>query len=418
MDPQFRAKTRTRVVLPLIACGVAASLATSARAQANPALTSDAAIARALSRNPDLLTAQLRVDSAGAERRIAAGLPNPTLSATPGSPSQYAVQLPIDVGPARHFRIRVAGEGVNAARFDVLDARRQVVFNVRQAFYDALLADSLRSLAADQVATFRELLAADSARLASGSIAERDVVATRLQLAHAEAVLARAVVQQHTTRLALEAVSGGTTIDTSLLISGSLAYRPIDIAPDSVVTVALRRRPDYLAAETRVTQSSSALSLARANLIPVPVIGGVYQPAQAFASGAYVAPSIGLTVPVLYAFGGERARARSSLAAARVQADRTALQIRADVTLAFDGYRSARELADRYACGLLVDAAGALEAARYAYTRGATALPDLLEAVRAYADTRSDYLTAVHDYWVSIFALERATGIDFVPAAP
>jgi len=358
------------------------------------------------------------VDSARAERRIATALPNPTLSATPSNPSQYAIQLPLDVGPARHYRMRAAGEGLTAAHFDALDVRRQVVFAVRQAFYDVLLADSLRSLATDQAETFRRLLAADSARLRAGSIAERDVVATRLQLAHAEAVLARAVIQQHAARLTLETAIGGMSADTNLLISGSLAYRAIDVPADSVLAIALDHRADYLAATSRTTQSASALSLARASLIPVPVIGGVYQPAQPFASGRYVAPSLGFTLPVLYTFGGERARARASLDGARVQAERTALQIRADVTLAVDGYRTARELADRYACGLLADATGALEAARYAYSRGATALPDLLEAVRAYADTRSDYLTAVHDYWVSLFALERATGIDLLQAAP
>jgi outer membrane protein TolC len=94
------------------------------------------------------------------------------------------------------------------------------------------------------------------------------------------------------------------------------------------------------------------------------------------------------------------------------------MQIRSDVAIAFDGYSTARELADRYVCGLLADASGALDAARYAYQRGASGLPDLLEAIRAYSDTRSDYLTAVHDYWVSVFALERATGVDIVAVSP
>jgi outer membrane protein TolC len=139
----------------------------------------------------------------------------------------------------------------------------------------------------------------------------------------------------------------------------------------------------------------------------------VYQPAQPFSSGSHLAPAVGLTLPVLYAFGGERVRARASLDAARVGADRVQLQLRADVTLAFDSYLSSRALADRYACGLIDAASRALDDARYAYERGATALPDLLEAIRAYADTRADYLTALHDYWVSLFALERASGVDF-----
>jgi cobalt-zinc-cadmium efflux system outer membrane protein len=206
--------------------------------------------------------------------------------------------------------------------------------------------------------------------------------------------------------------------DTSLHIVGRLAYRSVNVNGDSVLAVALARRPDLLAASDRLAQSSAAQSLARATLVPVPVFGAVYQPAAPFASGQHVAPSLGLTVPVLYLFGGERARAAAGKAAAEVAMDRTRMQIRSDVAVAFDGYSTARELADRYSCGLLADAAGLLEAARYAYQRGASGLPDLLEAIRAYADTRSDYLTAVHDYWVSVFALERASGVDFAEVTP
>ena len=396
-----------------------AGIRTKSRATPNGAasLTLRAALARALTNNPDVVTSRLRIDSARAERLIARALPNPTLSATPGNPSQYGVQLPLDVAPSRHFRVKVSREGEDAAQFDARDAERQITFAVRQAFFDILLADSLHALAADQAAGFRRLLAADSARLHAGSIAERDVVTTRLQLAHAEAVLARSEVQQHAVRLALEALMGSAP-DTSLLITGRLEYRAIGVNADSLSIAALARRPDLAAAAARVEQSASAVSLARASLIPVPVIGGVYQPAQPFASGSHYAPSVGFTIPVLYAFRGERARAHAALTAARVSGERTRLQIRSDVSAAYDTYLTARELADRYACGLLADAQGALDASRYAYDRGATSLPDLLESIRAYGDTRSDYLTAVHDFWVSIFALERAVGEDFLKDAP
>jgi cobalt-zinc-cadmium efflux system outer membrane protein len=171
------------------------------------------------------------------------------------------------------------------------------------------------------------------------------------------------------------------------------------------------------AASLRAAQSSAAFSLARANLLPVPIAGVAYQPAQPFASGSRYAPAVGVTVPLLYVFRGEQARARAAAAAAVVASERTKLQVRSDVSLALDSYLAARELANRYACGLLADATSALEAAQYAYDRGATSLLDLLEAIRAYGDTRSDYFTAVHDYWVSVFALERAAGDDFIPEA-
>ena len=53
-----------------------------------------------------------------------------------------------------------------------------------------------------------------------------------------------------------------------------------------------------------------------------------------------------------------------------------------------------------------------LSTTRYAYRAGAASLLDLLEAVRTWLDTRGDYLTAVHDYWVNLYALDRAVGKD------
>jgi cobalt-zinc-cadmium efflux system outer membrane protein len=381
-------------------------------------VTLDVAIQTAFTQNPDLLVARFRVDSARAEGRIAHALPNPTVSATPGNPSQYALQVPLDIGPSRRFRGQVATAGLEATTFDALDSQRQLLFAVRQAFYDVLLADSLSALAHDQAVTFRQLLVADSIRLRNGSIAEREIVSTHLQLAHAEALAARAVVQQHATRLTLQELMGVEAPDTALLVTGRLQYRRVDLNPDSVLHAALGRRPDLTASQFRVAQAASAVSLANSNLLPVPVAGVAYQPAQPFASGSHVAPAIGVTLPILYVFSGERARARAARRATEVSLAHVRTQIHDDVALAFDTFLTARALADRYACGLLEEATGTLEAARYAYDRGATALPDLLETIRSYGDTRADFLTAVHDYWVSLFALERAAGAHLPSAEP
>src|SRR2546428_12936408 len=68
-----------------------------AGAQAPPTLPQVLDVA--LHRNPDILQARLRVDSAHGERRIAGALPNPTYFGIPGNPYQYSVALPIDLTP-------------------------------------------------------------------------------------------------------------------------------------------------------------------------------------------------------------------------------------------------------------------------------------------------------------------------------
>src|SRR5262245_42933180 len=123
LAPLFVAATQAWLA-SIGALPVAAQTSTpiAARAQApreGEALSLRAALAAALSANPDLVAARLRVDSARAERSIARALPNPTLTATPGNPAQYGAQLPFDVGPARYYRVKVSAQGQTAAELDL-----------------------------------------------------------------------------------------------------------------------------------------------------------------------------------------------------------------------------------------------------------------------------------------------------------
>ena len=110
-----------------------------------------------------------------------------------------------------------------------------------------------------------------------------------------------------------------------------------------------------------------------------------------------------------------RERSRAGLQQAEVTTRRVQAQVATDVATALDAYRSARGLAERYESGLLAQADSVLETARYAYRRGALSLIDLLDAIRTYADTRADYDIAVHNYWVSVYALDHAVGKDIIP---
>jgi len=368
----------------------------------------------ALYRNPDILQAQLRVDSAHGERRIADALPNPTYLGIPGNPYQYGVSLPLDLTPERLYRTRAARQGQAATELSRRDVVRLVTFNVRQAFYDLLLADAQRATAREQRDIFTRLLAADSVRLRAGDIPQRDVVKTALEVARAEGALARDEVAVHGARLALQALMGAAAPDTGFTITGSLDSTPqLTLPLDSVLPLALGQRPDLAATHALADQGRSLTSLAAANLFPIPVVSVVYQ-STPFASGLRYAFGVSVPVPLFYWNGGERQRARAGLAAAEVSVQRTRAQIAAEVALALDDFRSARALTQRYQSGLLQQSAAALESSRFAYEQGAASLLELLDAIRTYGETRAEAYGAAHDAWVGAYALSRAVGADIV----
>ena len=390
------------------------------RAQQPAAWTLERVLAVALRQNADILTARLRVDSAHGEQQIARAIPNPVLNSAPNQPWQYTVTLPLDVTPLRFLRTRAAGRGADAARSDVADVVRQVSFAVRQAFYDLMLAERQRELASERREIFRQLLTADSTRLRSGDIAQRDVTRAEVEYARAEADLLRADAQLHAARLTLQLLMGVAAPDTGFAVTGELAYRPVAIPVESLSAVAASLRPDVRAAQERVAQSEALSTLAGRLWIPLPQVtfshsSGPFDRGELFSNGTANAVGFGFTMPFLYWNGGERERSRAGLQQAQVASRRVQAQVATDLAMALDAYRSARGLAERYEGGLLAQADSALEMARYAYRAGTASLIDLLDAIRTYADTRADYNIAVHDYWVAVYGLDRAVGKDLLP---
>lgn len=411
------------VRLVRVAGALSFQLATPAAlgAQARPAAPDlGQVVSIALRQNPDILAARLRTDSAHAEQRIARALPNPLIASNPNQPWSYSASLPLDVMPQRFLRTRAAARGTDAARYDAEDVVRQVTFAVRQAFFDVLLAEQQLGLATERRDIFRQLLDADSARLRSGDLPQRDVTKAELELARSDADLLRALAVVHAARLGLQLLMGVTAPDTAFTVTGELTYAPVDVPAESLATMASVSRPDARAARERTEQSHALRSLAGSLWIPVPDVSfthstGPFGSDGLFSNGTPNAIGFGFTLPLLYWNGGERERSQAGLEQAELSARRIQAQTANDLATALDQYRSARSLAERYETSLLAKARAVLETARYAYGTGAISLLELLDAIATWSDTRSDYLTAVHDYWVSVYALGRAVGKDLVP---
>ena len=388
------------------------AIATSHSALSQQGVTLPEATAAALRDNPDARIARAAIDSARGERRIASALPNPTLSGTPNTPYQYGVSLPLDITPSRFYRTRAASIASDATVLDRSDVLRQLRLSVARAFFDVLLAQERRTLALDRRAAVLQVLAADSARVRAGDTPARNLVRSEVELARADAEHARADVDVQAARGALQALMGVSQPDTAFVAIGSLEYRRFATPPVSLADLALRNRADFLAAQQRARGSRESQRLAASLVLPTPVVSYVRQYTAPFESGHFYSFGLSFDLPLLNLRGGERARAAAGVASAQFARDRTAIAVQRDVAAADAEFRIQRALVERYESGLLRRMDEGLGAVRYAYARGASSLLDVLDAVRSSAEVRSDYVTALHDYWVSVYALTAAAGID------
>ena len=381
-------------------------------AHAQQGVTLPQAIATALRSNPDARIARAAIDSARGEQRIAVALPNPTLSGLPNTPYQYAVSLPLDVMPSRLYRTRAAGIGVKASVLDRGDVLRQLRLSVTRAFLDVLLAQERHALARDRRAAVLQLLVADSARVRAGDAPARNLVRSEVELARADAEQARAAVDVQVARGMLQALMGIANPDTGFAAIGSLAYRALATPAESLAPLALANRADLNAAQLRLQGSRESQRLASSLVLPTPVVSYVRQYTGPFENGHFYSLGVAFDLPLLNLRGGERERAAASVAGARFAQDRVTIGVQRDVAAAEAEFRIQRALVERYESGLLRRMDDGLTAVRYAYTRGASSLLDVLDAVRSNAEVRSDYVVALHDYWVSVHALNAAVGVD------
>jgi len=400
----------------IVAAAFAAVFSGTAKSQVEgprpaPGLTLRGAVDSALKNNLDLRTARSTGDSARSETRIARALPNPIVATVPNTPFQYSATLPLDIGPQRTFRVQVSDLGARAAQSDIRESARQVVLAVRRAFMDVLLADARREIVAGRRDVMRQLVVADSARVRAGDLPEGALIRSQIELIRAEADVERTGIDAQSTRLVLQGLMGVAVPDTALRVEGDLQYHDIDFDPDARARTALADRPDVMASRDRESQSVAAQEFAHSLVLPVPQLSYVRQFDGPFESGHYYAFGIGFELPILNQYGGQRERADAAHEAASYARRRAESQAVREIQTAIVEFRAQRTLVHRYESGVIAKMEQNVDAARYAYSRGATSLLEVLDALRTQQDMLTDYRTALHDYWVAVYTVEAATGV-------
>lgn len=404
-----------RILLASAALGALAGASAGAQTRDDAAhvpLTLRVAIATALRNNPDVRISRTLTDSASGELRTARAWPNPQLAIVPNVPYQYSATLPIDIGPQRSRRTAVASLAVDASRLDTRESERQLAASVARGYYDVLLADARAGITSARREVVRQLVASDSARVRAGDLPERALIRSQVELIRADAELARNRVDAQAARLQLQGLMGVTHPDTVLALEGTLRYADVPlVTSDSALAAGVAQRPDVVAAQARVSLAAAAQGLAAASMIPIPQLSIVHQFGAPFESGSFTALGIGFEVPILTQYGGLRDRAAAGRTAAEIARQRAQSQAQRDVSATRAEYLAQRALVQRYEAGVVPKVEENVQATRYAYTRGAASLLEVLDALRAQQDVLTDYYSALHDYWVSVYAFEAASGL-------
>lgn len=400
-------------------------------------LTLDAARQAAHRASPELRAAREAVAAAAGRERQASAFLNPTLaygrertSRAGQTNAQSIAQLeqPLELGGQRAARRDAARLRREVAELGLAAARLQVDIDVARAFAVAIGADQRARLAERTASAFAEAQRVSEQRLVAGDISGYVARRLRLEAARFAALRAAAALERRAKRIALTSLMGvpASASDTLSLPDELPATAPAlaTLTLDSLLARAERERPEVLAAVLDAQVARAEALLATRDRIPTPSLTAgfkserVADPSLGSISGFRgIVAGLSIPLPLL----DRRAGAISAVEAdaRRVAAEGEALRRRVhlEVSDALDALRAAEAQRASLAPHLGADARIALQAVQTAYVEGEVTLVEWLDAVRAYQDAESTYLTLQSDVAIRTAALARAVGAPLFPYA-
>jgi cobalt-zinc-cadmium efflux system outer membrane protein len=390
-------------------------------------LTESQVIGLFYARNLSILSAELGLETAQAQKVIAAAIPNPELSIYQqewapnypiwqNGPATYvAVSQLIETAGKRRLRMENSLLGEQAVESELRDVIRTLTQALRRAYYGLLLAQETMDAAVEQSHHVQRLVEVQQKRFEVGDISERDL--TRIKI---EALKAQSDID----KIAAQLVAARSQLAVFLAWpddAGSLSVK--DQWPDgksfedlkdemAAVNAALERRPDLLAAKTRYAQAKQGIDLAKAQRIPdIKVTAGfAHDLGNYIQNGATLGLSIPL--PLFYRQEGEIAQAGIRANDNELRVRQTEVAVRSEVNTAFAAWISANTVVKRFETEIMQKAKHIRDSAEIAYTNGSTDIIDLIQAQRDYRNTIMDYYQAQANRAYAYADLKMAIGAE------
>jgi len=380
-------------------------------------VTLDEALQLALKQNPTLMAQQAALFSTKAGETTAALRPNPTMNflaeqLQPGQSqqdAQYTVSVgqPIELGGKRQRRIDSARAATQVATYQLDDARRQVVLQVKSAFAGVLIARQQLALAEANLKTLDDTERIQGLRAEKGDISELELLRIQVQrftfardAADARQALAAA-------RIALRTAAGSVNIAEDFEVVGDLDFKEVSLDRALLVQRALDNRPDLRAADADRLRARADHRLARAN-----AWWDITPQIEYQRIGPDNTIGVGLSFPlrIFDRNQGEIARTQAEITRVDAVREATALQVLA----ALDTDRQAALIQRERVISLrdvyLPKATRARDTVEYAYRRGGQSLLDFLDAQRTYRETALAHLQALGAYLGALYQLEADIG--------
>jgi outer membrane protein TolC len=390
-----------------------------------PALTLDDVERMALAANPEIEVAARKVAIAQAHVPAAGALDDPmAMYRGWGVPlehpwdynaaqNMFSISQTFPGGGKRALRTSVAESGVDEAKAELEKVRLEVRVRAHKAFEDLLRADDEIEIHDQHVAIARQAIEAARIKYTTGKTPQQDILKAQVALTR----LAEHMIQfDHDADLARARLNTlmGRAPDSPLRVMGEHAVLGTLPQAQELDDLALRSRPDLLAAQQAAERSHKEQALAKKAYAPDFTVSGGYMimPSSTNFRNAYMVEG-SMNLPWL-----NRRKHDAEIAEATAQATEQDAELTAQRNMAFGQIQealveaeAAQQMAHLYRDELRPQTEAALESSVIAYENDKTDLLDLLDSQMAVVDIELAWINAVADFDVRLADLELATGV-------
>lgn len=373
-------------------------------------LTRDEARALATRGNPDLRAVRVDVDIARGELRQAGVLvqSNPEVDLlTRGLGPEVGIVQTIEVAGQRGVRRRAARAAVDRSLASTADVTRTMLGDVDRAFYRTVAAGRRNALAAEILELNRRLSEVARQQLAAGAISTFDYTLAAVELGRSRA---RVLSAQ---REYIEAMSElhrllGLEPQASIVAVMDSVPRPL-LDADSLLDLALARRPDLTERMAALRMANAAATLARREALPDLLLRVSSERVEG-TDTRELRPGLGLAVPLFNWNRGTVQARQAAVHQAELAREGLRTRVRNEVARAVVSYRAAAAAAELLHATVLEPARENRARLEAAYREGKVGMPVLLLIRSQVTDAELEYWDAWLAEHLALADLAEATG--------
>ncbi len=410
------------VVLMTVMVAGTSGMLTPSFAQAKeqmPTFDLDRIIDLALERNPAILGAQSAIEQNEGRQVQAGAYPNPTIGlqtadATIRDPSNgirliergVTVHQTVEWPGMRAARQDAAAAGLAGATIGLDEAKLNLIAEVKQAFYELLLAERTVDLLQQNLEIVQEVARIVRARVRSGEGPQFEAVKADVEVLKAKQEMTKAKNAVRVKLVGLDTLTAGA-LGPRYKVEGDFRSLRDRLDPEQMAARDLSQHPILKRQGKLVEQAEFTVDKERQGRVPNVTLFGGY--AREVGREAVVA-GVSLPTPLWYRQQGHIATALGT------QRKEEAELIRAknDLARAINQHAREAETAQEqilvYEEGLLKQAQEALRIAQLSFRQGASSLLDVLDAQRVQRQITVDYNLARFELSQALTRFERAVG--------